>query len=121
MKKATILVGPQASGKTTTAEKMVKGRKSVTIVNPDLLSPFCYNSVDQDTEVIIFEEFRKQIVPLNSILNSKYLTVNKYNSRPETIERPELIIITQKLEEHLLQVNESVEIIHCVRQDPYLS
>jgi len=118
MKKVTILVGPKASGKTTTANEMAKGRKSVTICHPDLLNPFCFDSVDTDTEVIIFEELT-EVGQLNFLINRDKLTVNKYNSGPFTMQRPEIIIITQKLQEHLLQLNESVEIIHCVHHDPW--
>ena len=118
MKKVTILFGPKASGKTVRANKIINGRKSVTIYGADLLSPFCFESVDTDTEVIVFEELT-DIRLINFLIDRQHLTVNKYNLRPFTIECPEIIINTQKLQEHLLQMNESVEIIHCVHHDPW--
>ena len=118
MKKVTILVGPPASGKTTRANEMAKGRKSVTITDSSFLNPFGKRLIPEDTELIILEEVTDtdQIVYI-----SDRDSIGVFGCKPIdlTFECPEIIIITQKPIEHLISTNENVEIIHCVHFDPW--
>lgn len=118
MKKITILVGPKASGKTTRANEMAVGKKSVTITNPDLRNPYCFKDVQTDTELIILEEI-VDIIQINELMNRQQLSVNGPLIYPFHMPIPQIIIITQKPVEHLFDTNENVDIIHCVHFDPW--
>ena len=118
MKKVTILVGPPASGKTTKANEMAKGRKFVTITNPDLQHPYCFQNVQPDTELIIIEEM-VDVSAIYRLLKREIISVNGPLIIPFHMLIPDIIIITQKRIEHLIDTHESVEIIHCVHHDPW--
>ena len=118
MKKITILVGPQASGKTTRAKEMAKGKKSVIIEDSNYFFPFGRDVIPEDTELIILEAVT-DVEQIIYIANRGNISVFGLKPIDLPFECPEIIIVTQKSIEHFIKPNENVEIIHCVHFDPW--
>jgi stage III sporulation protein SpoIIIAA len=64
MNKATFIIGPPGSGKTTLALEMVAGRSFRTVFPSDSLELFASYCCDSSVEVLIFEEVTLETFPI---------------------------------------------------------
>lgn len=101
MRKTTILIGPPGSGKTYRAKEMVKDKKHLFLAHYNLfdmsgyLRPYSWVCVEEDTEIIVIDEWTGNIDQLRELIWSDFITVHKPMKKSFERERPELIVITQ--------------------------
>lgn len=115
MKKATVCVGPQGSGKTMFINSKAQGH--VARITPDQLSsPFGANYTGCDT-LIIQEAHKDQwtdrsIKNLKEILEEESITVENFRTNPTIEETPFLIFIEMQhaLPEFILEDPERFKI-----------
>lgn len=116
MKKVTIIIGPQGSGKTTKAIELI-GTKKTAWVNSLLEYPHVFPGVVQkDTEVIVLDEAfpGDSLEDITMLITSKTIMVKKILQQTIfEIERPELIITSNWLKESDFTPRPYLEIITC--------
>ncbi len=108
--KVTIISGPRGSGKTTLAQKIANGKKTVWIQNFDINNQFIYQNVEKDTEVIIAEEITA-IYLIMCIISTDKIRVNKKMKEPFFMKRPEFIFVTKESVDLGLLLPDHVEFI----------
>lgn len=112
MKKQTILLGTNGSGKTYTAKQMTEGKKAVFINSDQLRNGFAFKDVNIDTEVIVIEEI-SCFDEIYWLTGCDFLVINKQCLEPFEIRRPELIFTSNCFEESHFFMLPELKVITC--------
>lgn len=96
MKNVTIILGSQASGKTTKAKEMVANKKAILLKQFDTNYP--YSEILKDTEVIVIDELGlRDLAEVKNLIKSDTILINKKHEVPFEMQRPELILVSNSL------------------------
>ena len=96
MKPITVIIGPQASGKTTKLWQLLVGKNYTLISDFDSDNPFLYSLVSPQTEVIAVDEAHKMTLDhLQQLATSTKIFVMKRGHESQMIDRPEFVIVSQ--------------------------
>lgn len=111
MNKVTAIIGPQGSGKTTKAQELVQGRKSVWL--DSLRIP--QREILVDTDVIVFDGLavnRHTASQIKYLCSMEKVTFRQpYSEFVETRDMPDIILITNSVKKDELPVARIDEII----------
>lgn len=107
----TLITGMQASGKTTKAREITKGKNSVWLYEDLLKSPFCFNRVDSKTEYIVIDEVKNREA-VGILLVSEKLQIERQCKKAEIIDMPNIILISQNLNREDFP-NPNIKVIEC--------
>lgn len=96
MNKATIIIGPRESGKTSLAYALAEKKKTVEINFHEIGQNFQFHAVEKDTEVILIDDIKEKSQIID-IVTCQRIKVDKPGKSPYIIDRPELIITTENI------------------------
>jgi len=87
--------GKRASGKTTLAEKITRGSKTVQAFNFMFIGKF-WNFLKKDTEYIVIEGVEDEQL-FRDIFDKDIIEVNHLNKKPFYMKPPHVILIKQHI------------------------
>lgn len=113
MGKVTIIIGAVASGKTMKAKEMTATKKMVWLDRLNFEDPFLFESITPDTEVIVMDELcsKKNLSEIKLLITTPLLMVNRKGKSSFTVERPEIIIVSNYLKKEDFRERPHLEII----------
>lgn len=93
MNTVTFILGAAATGKTTKANELVRGKKCFHMQS---VKQKFYYKIPVDTEVILIDGFiLSDLEDLKVLITSPYISIEKRGFDPVVIDRPEIIVASQ--------------------------
>jgi|GEM_PF-4794519 len=112
MKKVTVIIGPQGSGKTTKAIQLCANRKAAFVSVGKISTPIPYSKAIEGADVLVFDGISAlNAVDIKHVASATHI-FQKRNGRLEQIERPEIIITSNNLTAAAIPRWKNIEIIH---------